>query len=815
MPIIEAARVRVNPSKNRKAKTPSDAVRKGRFRWSLIALNFPFMVGTLIVLFLLAVVLFGPRFASENPYLSGQRAAEMVNGELIFPPFSPSPQFPLGSDQWGRDVLSMFLYGARNTLVACLFVTMARLALGLVLGALAGWKAGGLVDRAVMGLVGVLSSLPTLLTGMILIFALDVRKGLSSFLIALCLVGWGEIAQYIRSEFISLREQPFVEGARVIGLTEGGIMVRHVLPNVLPSLVVLTLLEMGSVLVILGELGFVGVFIGGGIQTGAYDDSTIAFAGIPEWGAMLSGARAYIRSSPWMVFYPAMAFFVAVLGFNLLGEGLRRIIREAGVNTAALVSKRLIMVVAAITLVTWYITNQIAPGVSYAKLASQFDAGQALEHVHTIVELQQDDPGFGTDGALRAAEYIAARFEAYGALPAARGQNYLQPVTRRAARRITTPELAATGEDGTESIALVHGADFGEQVYRHGGSGSADGALVFVGFSKTDYEYRDFRGLDLRGQVALVLGDNIPTAFDNEALIRGALAILVITDDAVPHIDFVRAGGDFMENPTFPILHVRPEAADRLLELGGYCVADLRTLVNDLRASASEQGWCAAPMGIRVSASVELSAPEEITGYNVLAILPGSDTTLDKEALLISTHYDMPEPDPDRSFLAASDGPAGVGIILEMARLWQVEDFKPRRTVLFGVWAGGYLSVSGANTYKAESTPYRSLDRNAVVHLGSVGSGEEVLLLNRESNSVVSLLERSGGTVGVSIQQQSMLPHAYCKEIDTNSAIVAWELAPDPFCGDDTLENLSLERLRRVGEIVNLALITASRQYHY
>ncbi len=86
-----------------------------------------------------------------------------------------------------------------------------------------------------------------------------------------------------------------------------------------------------------------------------------------------------------------------------------------------------------------------------------------------------------------------------------------------------------------------------------------------------------------------------------------------------------------------------------------------------------------------------------------------------------------------------------------------------------------------------------------MVHLGSVGSGEEVLLLNRESNGVVSLLERSGGTVGVSIQQQVMLPHAYCKEIETNSAIIAWKSAPDPFRGDDTVENLSLERLRRVG----------------
>jgi len=108
-----------------------------------------------------------------------------------------------------------------------------------------------------------------------------------------------------------------------------------------------------------------------------------------------------------------------------------------------------------------------------------------------------------------------------------------------------------------------------------------------------------------------------------------------------------------------------------------------------------------------------------------------------------------------------------------------------------------------------------TVSRNAVVHLGSVGGGEEVLLLDRESNGMVSLLERSGGTVGVSIQQQSMFPHAYCKEINANSAILRWKSAPDPLSGDDTPENLNPERLRRVGEIVNLALIPASRQYRY
>ena len=676
----------------------------------------------------------------------------MVNGQLVYPPFPPSAEFPLGSDRWGRDMLSLLLCGARNTLVACLFVTMVRLILGLTLGALAGWRTGGLLDRLVMAMIQILAALPMLLTGMILILALDIRRGLPAFLIALALVGWGEIAQYIRGEFVALRERPFVEGARVIGLNGMDIAIRHLLPNVLPHLVVLSLLEIGSVLMLLGELGFIGVFVGGGLRTELVDQS-IVIADIPEWGAILAGVRSSMRNSPWLVLYPSMAFFGAVLGFNLLGEGLRRVIREAGVNTAALVSKRMVLAIAAIGLCTWYIVNQVAPGTSYAALASRFDGRQALEHAHTIAALQQDAPGFGSEGAHRAAAYIAQQFAAYGAQPAAGGQEYLQPVVRHVVQRLSTPELAASRGDGW--LNLTHGLDFGEQVYHHGGSGMANGPLVLVGFTRENLSYRDYRGLDLRGEVVLVLGDNMPSGFDNEALIRGAQAILVVTDGVAPHTDWTDVQWDTMEKPTFPILHVRPEAADRLLAGGGQRLAGLRDLIAVRRDGSAAQGWFAMPLEVHVRARVELGATREMTGYNVLAILPGNDTALDRQALLLSSHYDLPEPDPDHLFLAASDGPAGVAVMLETVRLWQAAGFKPRQAVLFAAWAGGYCAISG------------------------------------------------------------ILLHPHDRELGQDSATIQWAEAPQPFRGDDTLANLDPQRLGQVGEIVNLALITASRQYHY
>lgn len=172
--------------------------------------NAELVLGALIVLGLFVVVLFGPLMAPANPYLAGQSSSMIIDGEYTTAPFPPMPGLPLGSDQWGRDILSMLLYGTRNTLVACLFIAMARVLLGSAMGMLAGWNEGGLADRIVMGLIEVSTALPALLVGMILIFALGVQGGISVFIVALCFVGWGEIAQFVRSEFMIVRRKPLL-----------------------------------------------------------------------------------------------------------------------------------------------------------------------------------------------------------------------------------------------------------------------------------------------------------------------------------------------------------------------------------------------------------------------------------------------------------------------------------------------------------------------------------------------------------------------------------------------------------------------------
>ncbi|MCI0579373.1 MAG: ABC transporter permease subunit, partial [Chloroflexi bacterium] len=219
------------------AAAMEQAAPRPRLRLRTMTANLPLMVGLAIALGFTLVVLFGPLWASYDPYITIQTTLPHYDSELnqmVQPPFPPSADFPLGTDNWGNDLLSLLLYGARTTLVAAAYITLLRLVLGVALGFAAGWKAGGVVDQLVMGLVAALGSVPLLLSGMILIFALDIDNGLVVFLVALSALGWTEIAQYVRGELQVIRQMAYVEAARAGGLTALQIAVRHALPNILP-----------------------------------------------------------------------------------------------------------------------------------------------------------------------------------------------------------------------------------------------------------------------------------------------------------------------------------------------------------------------------------------------------------------------------------------------------------------------------------------------------------------------------------------------------------------------------------------------------
>lgn len=217
----------------------------------------------------------------------------------------PSGKFPLGTDHLGRCVLSRLLYGSRWSLGTVAVASVLIVGVGVTLGAVSGYYRGPL-DSVLMRMVDVLLAFPALIPAMAIVGMLG--PGILHVLMATVAVWWAGYARLARGLALSLRERQFVEAARALGAGDLEIISRHLVPNLLPPVLVLASVEMGGLLLAMAGLSFLGL--------GAQPPT-------PEWGAMLNDGRAFLLTAPQLMIYPGLTISLAVIGFNLLGEGVR------------------------------------------------------------------------------------------------------------------------------------------------------------------------------------------------------------------------------------------------------------------------------------------------------------------------------------------------------------------------------------------------------------------------------------------------------------------------------------------------------------
>ena len=269
-------------------------------RWSAIrflARRYPLgAFGAVIMALCVFAALFAPFITVYDP-LSTNAAASLAR---------PSAQHWLGCDFMGRDVYSRIVYGARISLAVGLGSLSLGLTCGVLIGLISGYL-GGWIDLAAQRLIDILQSLPLLV--MALLMTASLGPSLRNTIIAISIALIPSSARVVRSTTLSLREQPFVESAKAIGMGQVRIAFRHVLPNTLAPLIVLGTAQLGATILIEATLSFLGL-------------------GVPEpypsWGRMLSESAAeYVRTAPWLVIFPGLAISLIVFGSNLLGDALR------------------------------------------------------------------------------------------------------------------------------------------------------------------------------------------------------------------------------------------------------------------------------------------------------------------------------------------------------------------------------------------------------------------------------------------------------------------------------------------------------------
>lgn len=251
--------------------------------------------GLAIIVVLSVMAIFAPWVATHNPL------TQNLSGALQ----PPSAQNWFGTDEYGRDIYSRIVYGSRISLYIVVLVSVIVAPIGLMIGMAAGYF-GGWTDRVLMRITDIFLSFPSLILA--LAFAAALGPGIENAVIAIALTAWPPIARLARAETLTTRAADYIAAAKVSGASSLRILLRHVLPICIPSVVVRTTLNMSGIMLTAAGLGFLGL--------GAQPPS-------PEWGAMTSAGRRFMIDSWWVVTMPGMAILLVALAFNLFGDGLR------------------------------------------------------------------------------------------------------------------------------------------------------------------------------------------------------------------------------------------------------------------------------------------------------------------------------------------------------------------------------------------------------------------------------------------------------------------------------------------------------------
>jgi len=259
------------------------------------------VMGMIIVGIFFLIALIGPLIVSFPQDATG---AVHMSQKLM----APDSVFRFGTDEMGRDIFTRVILGTRISLEIGLIIVAVAMGIGVPLGITAGFV-GGWINEVIMRITDIFLSIPGLILALAIIGALG--PGITNSMIALSLVWWPGYVRLVQGKTLSLREESFIEAARSVGASKARIIFLHILPNCTSPIIVKASMDMGMAILAAAGLGFIGV--------GAQPPS-------PEWGAMISIARNYLPNWWWYALFPGLAIFVTVLGFNLLGDGLRDIL---------------------------------------------------------------------------------------------------------------------------------------------------------------------------------------------------------------------------------------------------------------------------------------------------------------------------------------------------------------------------------------------------------------------------------------------------------------------------------------------------------
>lgn len=635
----------------------------------------PALIIGIAILTLIALMMAFPQlFTDKNPYDRQRVTSSIIDGRLVFKaaPHSPSKDFLLGSDDMGRDIYSYIVYGTRLTIILGTLIALGRFLLAAPVAMAAG--SGNTFARAALKQFNILfSAIPALLIGVIILrldFFLSLEKSASllAFVLTLSAVGWPKLGGLLAERVEDIYHQPFITSEIAIGKRRSKILRENILPHLAPEMVVLFFMEIARALTILMQLGIFSVFLGN-LKLIADTEGGVSFFNIsfePEWASMLSTSRSLITIAPWAVIFPALAFFLSVLGFNLFGEGLRRIMQQK--NTQIIPAFRKLITGAwaelwkASSLPAKLRTTGVAAAVILLiiippAMAHEKKFAQPVHPAPHDLPAEQstlpDTVVFGTDAAAETARHIAGIMQQLG----------LKPLFDKSSPTDGNGNGDGNGNALIENYMRTYETGNGCRISDYAFSVKTGKTSVQLTLDK-DFTFTAADNISLSGRVYDAAREDLFT-LDDYAKFDGKFVLIdrqFYTDAAVTY---------FMEEISGKskalgfLLTTRDQALqpNPIVNHGtGYVAAALsRELTDQLRQNPEAV--------VTVSATVEQLGR---TGYNIAGIYPGTDRFIGDEAVVVGMGYNYLE----------SEGEEVLAFNLELMRRLSALQ-KTQRSIIF------------------------------------------------------------------------------------------------------------------------------------
>jgi peptide/nickel transport system permease protein len=629
--------------------------------------NLPLIIGGLIICLVLAVMLFPQWFTKVNPYGTEIFKYQHANG-IQSPPFPPATGSPLGTDEMGRDILSFIIYGTRLTIMLGLFVVLGRFLVALPLGLAAGF--GSYICRTLINQFNVIfSAIPSLIVSVIVLKMnffrnLDRQNSILAFVLVLSFVGWAKLGAIISERVQEILARSFITGEIAIGKSSLRIALENVIPHLATELIVLFFMEIASALAMIMQLGIFEVFVGNIRFVASTEGGAITFVPVsfePEWASMLATARKFVQTAPWLVISPAVAFFISILGFNMIGEGLRVKLNERDSKFIVQLrqmlrfqlkgkgfTKTTFIKVACGLLIVISIFALSSP----AQSSNAFSLQDAAPLYTASTEF--DQVVIGTGQAKETAERIAQALQAIGLEPLDK-QGFIVSYPTGLMYGITSGSLELT--DNNQSKSFIRGKDF---VITSFGEHDLSGGIYDARQSDLySLDYALFAGKFVLLDTSLYPGKAAKNLSERIMNTSQAAGVLCISEEELP--------GEIGDQ-IFPgaVLWITPQTAEQL-------VAAMDAVIK-----------------VRVT-----SCKLESQGRNIIGVLKGQDVKMDKETIIIGLGYNFQTNQQDA-------GNKRILFGLELAK--QLQSDKKNRNIIFAFWDGTISDKYSGVRYYSRNT---------------------------------------------------------------------------------------------------------------